>query len=140
GSLLVLQLQMGKVDNVADYVCYIIYERISREREPIERVSVAWRGDWIPVIRKRWQKSAITKHGRTDGLITIFVDNLSDPMDSVELCKMFAKFGVVVDSFIPRKRSRAGRRFGFVRYDCAVAAEVTIHRTNGIWIQDKELK
>ncbi|GAB2279650.1 hypothetical protein Dimus_014294 [Dionaea muscipula] len=61
-------------------------------------------------------------------------------MGSTELRKMFVKFGVVVDSFIPRKRSRAGRRFGFVRYDCAVAAEVAIHQTNRIWIQDKELK
>ncbi|GAB2290110.1 hypothetical protein Dimus_024398, partial [Dionaea muscipula] len=61
-------------------------------------------------------------------------------MEPGELHKMFEKFGVVKDVFILRKRSRAGRRFGFVRYDCSVAAEVAISHTNGIWIHDKELK
>ncbi|GAB2273295.1 Serine arginine-rich splicing factor 2 [Dionaea muscipula] len=61
-------------------------------------------------------------------------------MTSADLHKMFAKFGVVVDSFIPGKRSKAGRHFGFVRYDCVVVAEVAIQWTNGLWIQDKELR
>ncbi|GAB2289630.1 hypothetical protein Dimus_023938, partial [Dionaea muscipula] len=53
---------------------------------------------------------------------------------------MFAKFGVVKDVFIPRKRSMTGKRFGFVRYDCFMVAEAAIQKTNGIWIFDKELK
>ncbi|GAB2274223.1 Serine arginine-rich splicing factor 2 [Dionaea muscipula] len=49
-------------------------------------------------------------------------------------------FGVVKDVFIPRKKSKIGKRFGIVRYDCLVAASVAIQKTNGIWIQGKELK
>ncbi|GAB2279847.1 hypothetical protein Dimus_014485 [Dionaea muscipula] len=53
---------------------------------------------------------------------------------------LFAQFGVVKDVFVPRKRSKSGKRFGFVRYDCSVAAEVALHKTNGLWIGDKALK
>ncbi|GAB2274347.1 hypothetical protein Dimus_009111 [Dionaea muscipula] len=61
-------------------------------------------------------------------------------MDPKGLHKMYSKFGVVRDVFIPRKRSKAGRRFGFVRYDCEVAANVAIQTTNGLWVHDKEFK
>ncbi|GAB2270322.1 hypothetical protein Dimus_005225 [Dionaea muscipula] len=53
---------------------------------------------------------------------------------------MFAKFGVVKDVFIPRKRSKTGKRFGFVRYDRYLATEIAIRKTNGIWLSDKDLK
>ncbi|GAB2274124.1 hypothetical protein Dimus_008895 [Dionaea muscipula] len=48
-------------------------------------------------------------------------------------------FGVVKDAYIPRKRSKDGKHFGFIRYDCTVATELAIHKTNGLWIDDKEL-
>ncbi|GAB2271563.1 hypothetical protein Dimus_006396, partial [Dionaea muscipula] len=39
-----------------------------------------------------------------------------------------------------KKKEQGGEKFGFVRYDCSVAAEVAIKRTNGVWMHDKELK
>ncbi|GAB2274123.1 Serine arginine-rich splicing factor 2 [Dionaea muscipula] len=53
---------------------------------------------------------------------------------------MFSKFGVVKDVFIPKKRSKSGKRFGFVRYDSRIAADAAIQKTNGLWIHNKELK
>ncbi|GAB2273971.1 hypothetical protein Dimus_008741 [Dionaea muscipula] len=97
-------------------------------------------GGWIPVLRRSSVRSASKSQGGVAGLITIFVDDLPDSMVQTELYRMFAKFGVVKDAFIPRKRNKMGRRFGFVRFDCSVAAEVAIKQTNGIWVQDKELK
>ncbi|GAB2275337.1 hypothetical protein Dimus_010099 [Dionaea muscipula] len=47
-------------------------------------------------------------------------------------------FGVVVDAFIPRKKSKGGKRFDFVRYDCSVVTNIAIQKTNGLWIHDKE--
>ncbi|GAB2276772.1 hypothetical protein Dimus_011488 [Dionaea muscipula] len=44
-----------------------------------------------------------------------------------------------IPSMLAGKRSKRGRRFGFVRYDCPVAADVAIQKTNEVWIQDKEL-
>ncbi|GAB2287063.1 Splicing factor [Dionaea muscipula] len=72
--------------------------------------------------------------------ITLFVEDIPEGMDNGELKKLFLRYGVVMDAYIPGKRNKAGKRFGFVRYDCAVAAEVAIQRTNGLWIKDKQLK
>ncbi|GAB2297819.1 hypothetical protein Dimus_031906, partial [Dionaea muscipula] len=66
--------------------------------------------------------------------------DLPDAMDLGAFHRLFAKFGVVKDVFVPRKRSKLGKRFGFVRYDCPVVAEVAIQKTNGLWIDDKELR
>lgn len=32
-----------------------------------------------------------------------------------------------------------GRRFGFVRFDCAVSADVAISKANGLWMEDRKL-
>ncbi|KAL7237766.1 hypothetical protein ACSBR2_003963 [Camellia fascicularis] len=42
-----------------------------------------------------------------------------------KLHDLFNKFGVVKDVFIPQKRRKAtNTRFGFVRYDCSITADV----------------
>ncbi|KAL7183866.1 hypothetical protein ACSBR2_026109 [Camellia fascicularis] len=57
----------------------------------------------------------------------IYKDNLLSSMNSKGLSFLFNKFGVVKDVFIPNRTRKATRtRFGFVRYDCVVAAEVAI--------------
>ncbi|KAL7194744.1 hypothetical protein ACSBR1_035056 [Camellia fascicularis] len=50
------------------------------------------------------------------------------------------KFGLVRDVFIPQKRRKVtDTRFGFVRFDCLVAANVAIQKANGLWVDDKAL-
>ncbi|GAB2297880.1 hypothetical protein Dimus_031964 [Dionaea muscipula] len=61
-------------------------------------------------------------------------------MDHIDISKLYGKFGVVRDVYLPRKRSDSGKKFNFVRYDCSVAAGVAIQRTNVVWMHDKELK
>ncbi|KAL7218687.1 hypothetical protein ACSBR2_011870 [Camellia fascicularis] len=61
-------------------------------------------------------------------------------MDPKGLFSMFSKFGVVRHVFISFKRSKVGTRFGFVRYDCIVAAKMAIQKTNGVWCGNKQLK
>ncbi|XP_028075697.1 uncharacterized protein LOC114277938 [Camellia sinensis] len=39
-----------------------------------------------------------------------------------------------------KMRKLTGLRFGFVRYDCPVAAEVAVQRADGLWCDDKEIK
>ncbi|GAB2274971.1 hypothetical protein Dimus_009739 [Dionaea muscipula] len=92
------------------------------------------------MLRKRWHRSSYRNPGSADDLITLFIDDLPDSMDPKGLHKMCSKFGVVRDVFIPSKRSKAGRRFGFVRFDCEVAANIAIQATNGLWVHDKEFK
>ncbi|XP_028105769.1 serine/arginine-rich splicing factor SC35-like [Camellia sinensis] len=80
-------------------------------------------------------------HRGRDRWITVFVDNLPDSFDPKGLFSLFNNFGVVRDVFIPNKRRRiSSTRFGFVRYDCRVAANVAIQRANGLWVEDRALK
>ncbi|KAL7262993.1 hypothetical protein ACSBR1_001205 [Camellia fascicularis] len=83
-------------------------------------------GGWKPVLRRR-----LPRHHRNlqrgPGLFMVFVDNLLESMVPKSLFMLFSSYGVVKDVFIPRKRRKAtGSRFGFVRYDCQVAAKVRI--------------
>ncbi|KAH7838672.1 hypothetical protein Vadar_029720 [Vaccinium darrowii] len=96
-------------------------------------------GGWIPVTHKHASHGGNFKSGKQP-LITLFVDNLPEDTSQPWLKMMFNKFGVVKEVFIPGKRSKTtGNRFGFVRYDCAVSADLAILRTNGIWLDDKKL-
>ncbi|KAH7857726.1 hypothetical protein Vadar_015927 [Vaccinium darrowii] len=72
--------------------------------------------------------------------ITIYVDNLSDDMDTEWLGQIFSKYGRVVDVFIPFKRSKNFRsKFGFVRFNTVVEAEKAIADLDGISIRDKKM-
>ncbi|KAL4387398.1 hypothetical protein GQ457_09G014430 [Hibiscus cannabinus] len=62
---------------------------------------------------------------------TIFIHNLPEKMHWKGLWATFAHHGEVIDAFIPRKRSRNGRKFGFVRYSSVVDAARAISRLNG---------
>ncbi|KAL7212350.1 hypothetical protein ACSBR2_015102 [Camellia fascicularis] len=96
-------------------------------------------GGWKPVIHGRrlgWQRG----FQKEVGLVTIFVDNIPESMDPKGLFNLFSKFGIVKDVFIPGKRRQATRsRFGFVRYDCEVAAAMAIQKADGLWCDNKAL-
>ncbi|KAL7175952.1 hypothetical protein ACSBR2_029510 [Camellia fascicularis] len=80
------------------------------------------RGGWQPVFKRR-----IRGQGINSCIHTVFVDDLPEEMNPKGLFSLFSKFGVVKDVFIPAKRRKATRlRFGFVRFDCAVAAGLAI--------------
>ncbi|XP_028095932.1 serine/arginine-rich splicing factor SC35-like [Camellia sinensis] len=97
-------------------------------------------GGWKPVVKQRNRVFGRMKGGR-DSWIIVFVDNLPDSMDPKGLFSLFNNFGVVRDVFIPNKTRRiSSTRFGFVRYDCRVAANVAIQRANGLWVEDRALK
>ncbi|XP_028115038.1 serine/arginine-rich splicing factor SC35-like [Camellia sinensis] len=97
-------------------------------------------GGWNPVLRRR--RVANQNGGSVDnGVVTIFVDEIPNSMTPKCLFALFNNFGVVKDAFIPSKRRKAtGSRFGFVRYDYKVAAEMAVQKANGLWCDNKALK
>ncbi|GAB2281176.1 hypothetical protein Dimus_015779 [Dionaea muscipula] len=111
-----------------------------RERSSLPSISARNPGGWILVFNRRFLRSNTMIRGRGGRLITLFVEDIPDSMDYVEMNKLFAKFGVVRDVYFPKKRSMSDKRFGFLRYDCSVTAEIAIQKTDGVWMQDKELK
>ncbi|GAB2286323.1 hypothetical protein Dimus_020740 [Dionaea muscipula] len=98
--------------------------------------------DWILVIQKLHLSNGVRQRNKTwpGEIFTIFIEDLLDSLTQGSLHKMFSKFGVIVDAFIPRKKSKEGKRFGFVPYNCSVAMDVAIQKTNGLRIHDKALK
>ncbi|XP_028057424.1 uncharacterized protein LOC114261350 [Camellia sinensis] len=97
-------------------------------------------GGWKPVLRKRWRGGA-QRASIMSGLVTIFVDDIPEMMSPQGLFKLFSKFGVVKDVFIPAKRRLVtGSRFGFVRYNCPILVELAVQKTNGVWCEETRLK
>ncbi|KAL7218203.1 hypothetical protein ACSBR2_011474 [Camellia fascicularis] len=91
-------------------------------------------GGWIPVVKQRKRSDTWNKVG-SNGLFSVFVDNLPFNMDPRALFKLFTNFGIVRDVFIPQKRRKAtNSRFGFVRFDFLVAANVAVQKADGLWV------
>ncbi|KAK8557259.1 hypothetical protein V6N13_013534 [Hibiscus sabdariffa] len=73
-----------------------------REREKVRKV-------------REWESSGkgrIQKHIQT----TVFVSNLPPRLHWKGLWFAFARYGEVIDAFIPMKKSKTGFRYGFVRF------------------------
>nr|GFB04617.1 RNA-directed DNA polymerase, eukaryota, nucleotide-binding alpha-beta plait domain protein [Tanacetum cinerariifolium] len=47
---------------------------------------------------------------------SIFVTNFPDSTSSKDLWKLCQSYGTVADVYIPNRRSKAGKRFAFVRF------------------------
>ncbi|GAB2282286.1 Serine arginine-rich splicing factor 2 [Dionaea muscipula] len=71
--------------------------------------------------------------------IKTFVDNLSEKIDRRDLLSIFSAFGHVYDVFIPRKRSRSGSKFDFVRFDSEDAAGRAVFNVDGLKLMDRVL-
>ncbi|KAL4334695.1 hypothetical protein GQ457_07G010410 [Hibiscus cannabinus] len=65
---------------------------------------------------------------------TLFVSNIADQLHWQGVWQVFDRHGEVVDVFIPRRRSRTGERFGFVRMAVQAEAEQVVERLHGRWI------
>ncbi|KAK8583366.1 hypothetical protein V6N13_022072 [Hibiscus sabdariffa] len=61
----------------------------------------------------------------------VFVHNLPERMHWKGLWTSLAHHGDVIDAFIPKKRSKSGRRFGFVRFTSKADTNRAIYRLNG---------
>ncbi|KAL7251876.1 hypothetical protein ACSBR1_013679 [Camellia fascicularis] len=99
-------------------------------------------GGWIPVLKQRGRSrnQGVRIDGRRSGLFTLFADNIPKAMNPRGLHELFTKFGVVRDVFIPQKRRRSSNtRFGFMWYDCHIAANVAAQKANELWVDDRKL-
>ncbi|KAL7212302.1 hypothetical protein ACSBR2_015058 [Camellia fascicularis] len=97
-------------------------------------------GGWRSVLYGRGRREQGSVPGKS-GLYTIFMDNIPLSMNPKGLYELFKKFKVVRDVFIPNKTRKTTRlRFGFVRYDCSVTAEMAVQKASGVWCGDKALR
>ncbi|GAB2280111.1 Serine arginine-rich splicing factor 2 [Dionaea muscipula] len=97
--------------------------------------------DWRPVLRRYARRQGYADRRQSEDVeFSVFVDDIPTDMELNDVRRVFKNFGIVTDVFLPRKKSVRGTRFGFVRYNCEVAAWMAVEKGNGLWIKDKQLK
>nr|GEX57568.1 nucleotide-binding alpha-beta plait domain-containing protein [Tanacetum cinerariifolium] len=67
-------------------------------------------------------------------LTSIFVSNFLDSFSLKDLFHACKQYGHVVDSFIPSKRAKNGKRFGFVRFINVFSVEGLVNNLCTIWV------
>ncbi|GJZ00356.1 RNA-directed DNA polymerase, eukaryota, reverse transcriptase zinc-binding domain protein [Tanacetum coccineum] len=65
---------------------------------------------------------------------SIFVSNFPDSFSAKDLFSSCKKFGHVVDSYIPLKRTKEGKRFGFVRFINVFNVDRLVNNLCTIWV------
>ncbi|GKE30700.1 nucleotide-binding alpha-beta plait domain-containing protein [Tanacetum coccineum] len=65
---------------------------------------------------------------------SIFITNFPESCSANELFQSCKQYGHVVDTFIPTKRSKTGRRFGFVRSINVFNEERLVNNLCTVWI------
>ncbi|XVF25458.1 hypothetical protein REPUB_Repub13aG0213900 [Reevesia pubescens] len=73
-------------------------------------------------------------------VFSVFVNNIPTRVHWRWLRKIFQWHGMVIDVFIPKKRSSSGKKFGFVRFASLREAKTVAGRLNGAWILDHRIK
>ncbi|GJV21939.1 nucleotide-binding alpha-beta plait domain-containing protein [Tanacetum coccineum] len=71
--------------------------------------------------------------------ITIYVTNFPEAATAKELFHACNVYGHVVDSFIPTKRAKNGKRFGFVRFINVFSKERLVNNLCTVWIDHHKL-
>ncbi|GJW46664.1 RNA-directed DNA polymerase, eukaryota [Tanacetum coccineum] len=66
--------------------------------------------------------------------ISIYVSNLPETFSAKDLFHACNKYGYVVDSFIPLKRSKEGKRFGFVKFINVSNVERLVGNLCTVWV------
>nr|GFB00367.1 nucleotide-binding alpha-beta plait domain-containing protein [Tanacetum cinerariifolium] len=66
--------------------------------------------------------------------ISIYVSNLPETFSAKDLFHACNKYGLVVDSYIPLKRSKEGKRFRFVKFINVFNVERLVGNLCTIWV------
>nr|GFC54999.1 nucleotide-binding alpha-beta plait domain-containing protein [Tanacetum cinerariifolium] len=88
---------------------------------------------WQEVIRKK--KSYRSKKDDVAKISTsIFITNFPESFSAKDLFYSCQSYGHVVDSYIPLKRSKEGKRFGFIRFINVFNVERFVNNLCTIWV------
>ncbi|GJS61530.1 nucleotide-binding alpha-beta plait domain-containing protein, partial [Tanacetum coccineum] len=76
-----------------------------------------------------------TKEDDVDRISTsVYVTNFPDNVSAKELFLACKQYGHVVDSYIPVKKSKYGKRFGFVKFINVFSEERLVNNLCTVWI------
>ena len=72
--------------------------------------------------------------------VNVFVTNFPDNCMAKDLFHHCSQYGHVVDSFIPNKRSKSGKRFGFVKFINVFSNDRLVSNISTVWIGRHKLQ
>ncbi|GKD63370.1 nucleotide-binding alpha-beta plait domain-containing protein [Tanacetum coccineum] len=70
---------------------------------------------------------------------SIFVSNLPDRFGAKDLWNTCQAYGHVIDTYIPNRRSKAGKRFGFVRFIKVHEVDRLVNSLCTVWVGRNKL-
>ncbi|KAK6129156.1 hypothetical protein DH2020_037088 [Rehmannia glutinosa] len=76
----------------------------------------------------------------TENSSSFFFTNFPEYWGSADLKEVFSRYGTVKDIFIPNKRDKLGKKFGFVRFSRVKDDKETVKALEGIWIGSFKLR
>jgi hypothetical protein len=91
--------------------------------------------EWTVVVPRRRRDGRYGK-GKEDGkarVISFYFTNFPDEVSLHELRHRFTRIGEVVDIFIPGKKNKYGKFFGFVRFKGIEETTAAEERMREIW-------
>ncbi|GJQ89100.1 RNA-directed DNA polymerase, eukaryota, reverse transcriptase zinc-binding domain protein [Tanacetum coccineum] len=65
---------------------------------------------------------------------SVFITNFPDSFSAKDLFKTCSQYGYVVDAYIPNKRSKIGKRFGFMRFIKVFNEERLVNNLCTLWV------
>ncbi|GJS72198.1 nucleotide-binding alpha-beta plait domain-containing protein [Tanacetum coccineum] len=65
---------------------------------------------------------------------SVFVTNFPDQFSAKDLWNTCKQYGYVVDTFIPNRKSKAGKRFGFVRFIKIFDVDRLVNNLCTVWV------
>nr|GEW71033.1 RNA-directed DNA polymerase, eukaryota [Tanacetum cinerariifolium] len=71
---------------------------------------------------------------------SVFVANFSDSFGAKDLWNTCKQYGQVVDAYIPYRRSKAGKRFGFVRFIKVLDVDRLVNNLCTVWVGRHKLQ
>ncbi|KAJ4822957.1 hypothetical protein Tsubulata_000314 [Turnera subulata] len=88
----------------------------------------------------KWNRKQIANITENQHVTNLYIQNLPLQWSAVELHFILSKFGEVIDVFIPSKRAKNGKRFGFVRYRACRDIQRLISSINLIKVANDSLQ
>nr|GEV69987.1 nucleotide-binding alpha-beta plait domain-containing protein [Tanacetum cinerariifolium] len=71
---------------------------------------------------------------------SVFVANFPDLFSAKDLWNTFKQYGQVVDAYIPYRRSKAGKQFGFVRFIKVLDVDKLVNNLCTVWVGRHKLQ
>ncbi|KAJ4835672.1 hypothetical protein Tsubulata_036526 [Turnera subulata] len=69
-----------------------------------------------PPYLSRWSRTQVQQAINNGEVVTLYVENLAMVWKPMDIHRILSKYGEVVDVYVPNKRNKERKRFGFVRY------------------------